>query len=167
MPTDELLILPLGSSALAPASISFYVSNARATTRNLTHNDGFNTLFARVQFPSGSLSTLDGATLGLADSVPVTLSAAAGVYGIRLEPEGLRFASLGRPILTFSYVRYGDLSVANGSRYADQTAYASALDVWRETSFDRWTTAGGAGTALSDITTSLTQAGHYLVAAPR
>jgi hypothetical protein len=57
--------------------------------------------------------------------------------------------------------------VANGSRYADETAYANALDVWRETSFDRWTNAGGFGELLSDVTTTLQQAGRYLVAAPR
>ncbi len=165
--TADLLILPLGSGAPAPASVSFYVSNAHPTTRNLIHNDGFNTLFARVQFPTGSLSTLDDAALGSNDSVLVTLSADGGVYGIRLDPEGLRFTSLGRPSLTFSYVRYGDLSAASGSRYADQTAYAGALDVWRETSLDRWTSTGGAGTALSDLSASLPQAGHYLVAAPR
>ncbi len=163
----DLLMLPLGTGAPAPASASFYVSNARSTARNLIHNDGFNTLFARVQFATGSLFTLDGATLGPNDSVLVILSADAGVYGIRLEPEGLRFTNGGRPTLTFSYVRYGDLSVANGSRYADQSAYASALDVWREASFDRWSDTGGGGSALSDITTSLPQAGHYVVAAPR
>lgn len=163
----DLLMLPLGAGAPAPASASFYVSNARSTARNLIHNDGFNTLFARIQFPTGALSTLDGTTLGPNDSVLVTLSADAGVYGVRLSPEGLRFTTAGRPTLTFSYVRYGDLSVASGSRYADQTAYASALDVWRETSFDRWSDTRAAGTALSDVTTSLPQAGHYAVAAPR
>ncbi|OGU27006.1 MAG: hypothetical protein A3K13_09525 [Gemmatimonadetes bacterium RIFCSPLOWO2_12_FULL_68_9] len=160
-------MLPLGSSAPAPANTSFYVSNARATTRNLIHNDGFNTLFARIQFPTSSLASLDGDPLALGDSVLVTLSADAGVYGIRFDPEGLRFASLGRPLLTFSYVRYGNLSVASGSRYADPTAYANALEVWRETSSDRWANTGGAGTALSDVSTSLQQAGHYVVAAPR
>jgi len=167
LPTAELLILPLAGSAPAPASLSFYVSNARATTRNLIHGDGFNTLFARVQFPAGSLSTLDGTILGPGDSVPVTLRADAGIYGIRLGPDGLRFASAGQPTLTFSYVRYGNLSVAAGSRYADQSAYANALDIWREASLDRWVNTGGAGTALSDLTTSLPQTGHYLVAAPR
>jgi len=160
-------MLPLGSSAPAPAGVSFYVSNARSTTRNLIHNDGFNTLFARLQVPAGSLSSLDGAALGPNDSVLVTLSADAGVYGIRLSPEGLRFATLGGPTLTFSYAKYGDLSVASDSRYADQTAYANALDVWRETSLDRWVTTGGFGAALSDITTNLSQAGHYMVAASR
>lgn len=163
----DLIVLPLGSGAPAPAGVSFYASNAHAVTRNLIHNDGFNTLFARIQFPTGSLSSLDGTALGPNDSVLVTLGADAGVYGIRLEPEGLRFTSVGRPSLTFSYVRYGDLSVASGSRYADQTAYAGALDIWRETSFDRWANAGGFGDILNDVTTSLSEAGHYLVAAPR
>lgn len=133
----------------------------------MIHTDGFNTPYARIQFPKGSLSTLDGATLGPNDSVLVTFSADAGIYGIRLSPEGLRFTTSGRPTLTFTYAKNGDLTVASGSRYADQTAYANALDVWRETSLDRWANTGGAGAALSDITTSLSQAGHYVVAAPR
>jgi hypothetical protein len=99
--------------------------------------------------------------------VLVTLSADAGVYGIRLAPDGLRFAALGGVTLTFSYVRYGDLTVAAGSRYADQAAYANALDVWREASLDRWVSTGGAGTSQNDVTTSLSQAGHYVVAASR
>ena len=167
LPTEELLMLPLGSSAPAPAGVSFYLSNAHATTRNLIHNDGFNTLFARLQVPAGVLSTLDGAPLGANDSVLVTLSADPGVYGLRLAPDGLRFATLGGVTLTFSYVRYGDLTAATGSRYADQTAYANALDVWRETSLDRWVPGGGSGAALNDITTSLSQTGHYVVAASR
>ncbi len=165
--TSDLLILPLSNSAPPPASLSFYVSNARTTTRNLIHNDGFNTLFARVEFPSGSLASLDGVTLGLGDSVQVTLSADPGSYGIQLAPEGLRFASLGKPLLTFSYARYGDLSVATGSRYPDPAAYASALEVWRETSLDRWSSVGGSGDAGNDVSGSLSQAGHYLVAARR
>ncbi len=165
--TSDLLILPLSSSAPAPAGSSFYVSNARTTTRNLIHNDGFNTLFASVEFPSGSLASLDGTTLGLGDSVLVTLSADPGSYGIQLAPDGLRFASLGKPRLTFSYAKYGDLLVASGSRYADPTAYANALEVWRETSLDRWSSIGGSGSAGNNVSASLSQAGHYLVAAPR
>ncbi len=165
--TSDLLILPISSSAPPLASASFYVSNARTTTRNLIHNDGFNTLFARVEFPSGSLGSLDGTTLGLGDSVLVTLSAEAGRYGIQVTPEGLRFASLGKPLLTFSYARYGDLSVSTGTRYTDPAAYASALEVWREASPDRWSSIGGSGSAGNDVTASLSQAGHYLVAAPR
>ena len=167
LPTDDLLMLPLASSAPAPASVSFYLSNAHASTRNLIHNDGFNTLFARLEVPAGGLTTLDGTSLGPDDSVLVTLTADPAVYGIRLTPDGLRFTTLGAPRLTFSYVKYGNLTVADGSRYADQTAYANALDVWRETSLDRWVTIGGSGAALSDIATNLSQAGHYVVAASR
>jgi hypothetical protein len=159
-------MLPLATSAPAPASISFYLSNAHPTTRNLIHNDGFNTLFARLEVPSGALLTLDGAPLGPNDSVLVALGADAGLYGIHLTPDGLRFAA--RSVtLGFSYVKYGDLSVASDTRYADQPAYANALDIWRETSLDRWAGVGGVGAALSDIGSEISQAGHYVVAAPR
>ena len=159
-------MLPLASGAPAPAGVSFHLSNAHSTTRNLIHNDGFNTLFARLEVPSGSLLSLDGAPLGPDDSVLVTLSAVAGVYGVRLTPDGLRFAT--RSVtLGFSYVKYGDLSVASDTRYADHTAYANALDIWRETSLDRWAGTDGVGAALSDISSTVSQAGHYVVAAPR
>jgi hypothetical protein len=167
VPTSDLLILPLSGTAPAPGSLSFYVSNARSRTVNLLHADGFNTLFATVEFPSGSLGSLNGVTLGLADSVLVTLSPDPGNYGVDLGPDGLRFASLGHPRLTFSYARYGDLSVATGSQYASATAYAAALEVWRETSLDLWSSVGGSGNTGNDVSASLSQGGRYLVAAPR
>jgi len=165
--TSDLLILPLQAGASAPGGVSFYVSNRGTTTRSLTHGDGFNTVFASVTFPSGSLASLDGATLGLDDSVRVTLSPDPGAYGVHLAPDGLRFASLGPPVLTFSYARYGDFSVAAGSRYADPAAYAEALGVWRERSLDLWGSVDGSGDAGTTLIASLSQGGHYLVAAPR
>jgi hypothetical protein len=165
--TSDLLILPLQAGASAPGSLSFYLSNRSATTRSLSHNDGFNTLFAKIAFPSGSLESLDGGALGLDDSVLVTLSPDAGTYGVHLAPDGLRFGSLGQPILTFSYARYGDFSVAAGSRYADPAAYAEALRVWRESSLDLWGSVGGSGDAATIVSASLSQGGHYLVAARR
>ncbi len=166
--TSDLLVLPLQASAPPPGGTSFYVSNSRATSRNLIHSDGFNTLFARLEFPSGSLGSLDGRVLGLSDSVLVTVSPEPGVYGVRVGPTGLRFASLGRPLLTFSYARYGNLNVALGStRYPDAAAYARALEVWRESALDRWTSVGGSGTAGTELRASLQEAGTYVAAAPR
>jgi hypothetical protein len=165
--TSDLLILPLQAGASAPGSLSFYVYNGSTTTRSLIHSDGFNTLFASIEFPSGSLASLDGVVLGPNDSVLVTLSPDAGSYGIHLAPDGLRFASLGRPVLTFSYARYGDFSIAAGSRYADPTAYAQALGEWRESSLDLWARVGSSGDAGTDVSAGLSQGGHYLVAALR
>jgi hypothetical protein len=165
--TDELLILPLSASAPQPPGVSFYVSNAHATTRSLIHNDGFNTLFAQLSFPRGSLARLNGVPLGAADSVLVDVTADAGVYGIHLAPDGLEFTTSGGPTLTLSYVRYGDLTVAAGSRYSDAAAYASALATWFETSSDTWSQAGTGGTVGSDVSAVLSQPGHYVAAAPR
>jgi hypothetical protein len=165
--TDDLLILPLSPSAPQPAGASFYVYNAHATTGTLLHNDGFNTLFAQLDFPRGSLARLNGVSLGADDSVLVTVTADAGVYGIRLAPDGLEFTPSGGPTLTLSYVRYGDLTVAAGSRYADAAAYASALGTWFETSTDTWSQAGTGGAAGSNVSATLAQPGHYIAAAPR
>ncbi len=169
MATADLIILPLQSSAPPPAPISatFYIFNARPTTRSLPHDDDFNTPFVEVQFPVGALSSLDGAPLGAQDSVRVTLSAEAGVYGVEITPGGLRFAAAARPNVKFTYVKYGDLTVAAGSRYADADAYAAALDLWREVGLDLWSNVGGSGTVGTDLRASITESGRYVAAAPR
>ena len=165
--TADLLILPLATAAPAPGAVSFYASNAHTTARSLIHPDGFNTLFAQITIPRGGLASLDGAQLGPQDSVLVTVTADPGVYGVRIAPAGLTFAPGAAPTLTLSYVRYGDPSVAAGSRYADASAYENALAVWYETTPDAWTQAGGAGTPGSDVSATLSTAGHYAAAAPR
>ena len=65
-----------------PAGIQFYVSNPRGATRTLAHPDAFNTTFARVSFPVGSLTSIAGRTPGPDDSVLVTIQPQAGVYGL-------------------------------------------------------------------------------------
>lgn len=167
VPASDLIILPLSSSAPAPAGLSFYVSNARTTARNLIHNDGFPTTFASVSFPAGSLASLDGVALTASDSVLVTLTVDAGIYGVHLAPDGLRFASPARPTLTFSYAKYGDLTVAAGSQYPDPGAYAEALEIWHEGGLDLWTAVGSSGSPGTTVGTGLSQGGHYLAAAPR
>ncbi len=165
--TADLVILPLAAGAPEPGGVSFYASNAHPTTRSLIHPDGFNTLFAQVTIPAGGLASLDGTPLGPTDSVLVTFAADPGIYGVRLAPEGLQFAASAAVTLTLSYVKYGDLTVAAGSRYADAAAYESALATWHETSPDAWSQMGGAGAPGSDVRASLSQAGHYVAAAPR
>lgn len=120
-----------------------------------------------MQFPVGALSSLDGAPLGAQDSVRVTLSAEAGVYGVEITPGGLRFAAAARPSVKFTYVRYGDLTVAAGSRYANADAYAAALDLWREVGLDLWSNVGGSGSVGTDLRASITESGRYVAAAPR
>jgi hypothetical protein len=164
---SNLIMLPLSNGAPAPAGLSFYVSNARTTTRNLIHSDGFNTLFATISFPAGSLASLDGAPLGAGDSVQVTLTADAAVYGIHLAPDGLAFTSQAQPVLTFSYARYGDLNAASGSQYPDPAAYAAALAVWHEGALGLWSNVGNGGSPGTDVEGNLPQGGHYVAAAPR
>jgi hypothetical protein len=161
------VILPLSSTAPAPAGLSFYVSNAHTTTRSLIHPDGFNTLFAQLSVPAGALASLDGTPLGANDSVRVTLTVDPGIYGVRIAPAGLAFAGSVAPTLTLSYVRYADFSVIASSGYADASAYESALGIWDETSADTWLPLGGRGAAGSDVSATLSQTGHFVAAAPR
>lgn len=166
--TSDLIILRQQAGAPSPGSATFYVSNARQVARSLRHSDGSLTLFAELQFPAGSLASLDGAPLGSNDSVRVTVDAEPGIYGLRISPPGLRFSVSARPSLRFSYARYGDLSVAAGSsRYPNPDAYAGALEIWREVGLERWSSAGGAGNPGTDIRSSIAESGHYVVAAPR
>jgi len=166
---NQLLALPLQAAAPAVAGATFYVVNSRPVARSLRHGDGVSTLYADLEFPAGSIATLDGAPVGPDDSVRVTVTAAAGRYGITLSPAGLAFASSTHPTLTLSYARYGDLSVATTSpRYADATAFAAALDLWREVGLNRWSMAAGSGpTGADGVTGRLATGGSYLAAAPR
>ncbi|MEX0690839.1 MAG: hypothetical protein WD934_00755 [Gemmatimonadales bacterium] len=159
-------LLPLGLQTAPPAGMSFWVVNNRATTRALRHNDGFNTLYAEIQVPSGSLASLNGTPIGPGDSIEVNVTPIAGGYGVTVGPSGISFSSA--PRVTFSYARYGDATVADGSGYASQSAYAAALEVWEEVTVGRWRTAAGSSSAGTDqITALLDASGRLMVAAPR
>lgn len=161
-------MLPQKGSTPAPGGASFYVPNSRAVVRNLIHPDATNTLFVRLQFPAGSLTSLNGQPLGASDSVLVTLTPDAGDYAFTLGPSGLRFATGARPTATFFYGFYGDVSVASGSRYPTTGAFTAALNVWQETSLGRWQTASGSSSAGTDaVAGQLEAGGEFLLAARR
>lgn len=162
-------MLPQQSGTPTVAAATFYAVNSRTVSRTLRHSDGAATLFADVRFPAGSLASLDGAPIGAGDSVRMTVTPDADTYGITLSPAGLAFAAGARPTVTLSYVRYGDLEAGLDSpRYPDVLSYATALDVWREVSVDRWAVAVGSGGTGSDaVTASLSGGGRYVAAAPR
>jgi len=165
----DLIMLPQQAGAPTPSAATFYVVNSRAVARTLRHPDNVLTVFADLEFPSGSLASLDGTTLGPDDSVRVTVTPDAGRYGLTLSPTGLLFSSGVGPTLTLSYARYGDISAGlASSRYPDAPAYAAALDVWREVGLDRWSVAASSGGTGSDgVTARMNGGGRYVAAAPR
>lgn len=166
--TDELLILAVQPGAPAVAPQTFYVSNARATTRVFAHQDGALNLYLELDFPRGSIAQVDGAAVGAQDSVQITVSPASGDYGITIGPSSLVFASGARPAVSFSFARYGDLSVADGSpTYASRADYADALALWRETSVELWRAVAGSGPTGDEVSGTLESGGAYVVAAPR
>lgn len=169
MRTADLLILPLKAEAPAPAAASFFVPNGRGIVRQLIHGDGFNTLYLRLEFPSGSLASVNGEPVAATDSVRVTLDPRAGAYGMTLSPAGLAFRSGAFPSATFSFARYGDASAAQGStRYASAVEYAAALELWEEISPGRWRRVRPSGTTGADaVRGSLAAGGSFVVAAPR
>lgn len=169
--TSDLLILPLQSTAPAPATVSRRIAVGGPTTQviALTHQDQFLTPFAEVTFPPGSIVALNGAALGSGDSVLVTVQARGGEYGVTVSPSGLEFSGNNPPSVRFRYGRYGDFSVIQGSpTYADPQAYAAALEVWDEATLGRWRMAPGSGPSGTDaVGASLTGPGSVLVAARR
>lgn len=169
LPTADLLVLRIQGSAPSPGSLTFYVSNARPTVRRLVHNDGFNTLYVEVAFPSGALASLSGTPLGAADSAQVTLSPRSGQYGVTLSPAALTFVSGREPEATFSYAVYGDASVADGSAtYAMRLDYLRALRLWHEISPGLWQRVSGSGAGGTDeVRGLLREHGTFVVAAPR
>ncbi len=167
-PRADLAVLRLQSAAPAPATARFFVSNAQATTRNLTHPDAFGTLFLRVRFPAGFLATVSGRAATAADSVEVTIQPESGTYGFTLSASAT-FASANPVTATFFYASYGDFATSRaGSRYASANELAQALSIWREDLPDRFSEVTGSGPAGTDaVGGSVPSPGTYLVAAPK
>lgn len=167
--TADLVILRVQSAAPQPHPLTFYVSNARRTTRRLVHPDGFNTLYVELDFPSGSLASVGGTALGPNDSVQVRVDPRPGEYGLTLSPSGLAFVAGREPTALFGFATYADASVADPStRYASRLAYLDALTLWEEVSPGLWRRVAGSGTAGTDaVRGRVSAAGRVVVAAPR
>jgi len=165
----DLQVLAQQANAPAPPSESFWVSNSRQTIVRLNHPDNFNTLFLELSFPSGCMTSLDGAALSDTDSVEVTVDPRAAEYGFVLSPSSIQFSSGAAPTATFSFSVYADASAGdNSATYASRTEYVAALDIWRETSVDEWQVAPNSGTSGVDaVTASLERSGRFVLAAPR
>jgi hypothetical protein len=164
-----LLKVGIAAEAPLPGTVSFWVGNARATTVRLVHPDGFNSPYVEVEFPPGSLRSLDGTLLGPTDSVSITITPEPGGYGLTLRPAGLELVSSALPTARFVLAAYGDLSVADGSTtYASRTAYANALAIWEDIGIDLWGLVPGSRYAAGDLVTGrIPGPGRFRVAAPR
>lgn len=174
-PTDEtlatadLLILRQQAAAPAPGNETIWVVNSRPVTLNVLHPDAGNTLYLRIEFPSGSLDALGGTPLGPTDSVQVTVRPRSGEYGFSISPSGLVFATGALPRATLDYAVYGDRSVADGvPTYADRDAYSAALDIWTEVTSGQWgRTPSTAPIGVDAVEGRVEAAGNYVAAAPR
>jgi hypothetical protein len=165
---SELVVLGIQPGSPSVPVVQGWIVNSRLTVLRLHHDDAFNQLYAEVRFPQGALTSVDGQVVAADDSVFVTLQAHASGYGLTVSPTSLAFTAGSRPSVTFSYGRYGDLSVADGTAYPSRDAYADALDVWQEAGLDRWSVAIGSGPAgLDAVTAFLADGSELVVAAPR
>lgn len=147
---------------------SFFLPNDRTWARLLLHDDAFNTLYLDLSAPAGSLLSLNDQPVAADDSVRVTVQPRFGTYGLTLSPAGLEFTAA-RPTATFSFARYGDLSVADdAASYASRAEYAEALALWFEITPGRWRRVSSSEYDGADaVTGRLAQPGSYVVAAPR
>jgi hypothetical protein len=166
--TQELLVLPTQAGTPAVSQSSFFVPNNATTVRRLLHADASNTFYLELRFPSGSLRSMNDQPVAADDSVLVTAQPRSGAYGLVLSPSGMEFTSA-RPAATFSFARYGDLSVADGSAtYASRSEYADALALWFEITPGRWRRVSGSAFDGADaVTGPIAEPGTYVVAAPR
>jgi hypothetical protein len=167
--TSELFILALQATAPEPAAATIQVSNSQITAHSIVHDDEFNTPFLTVEFPATCLEALDGQSLGEDESVQVTITPATGQYGFTLAPSGLTLRAGCGAAARFSFSRYGDLGVADGSStYLDRAAYAAALDVWREIGAGSWEIVPGSRPSGTNAVEGAMEAGgSYVLAAPR
>lgn len=167
--SSELLTLPLQTSAPAPAAATFGVSNTDATVRVIVHDDQFNTPFLTLEFPASCVESVAGQSLGQGESASVTAAPTSGLYGFTLSPSSLILTDGCGSTARFSFGRYADLSVADGSStYLDRAAYAAALELWRETGPDRWEIVPQSGPSGNDaIEGNMEAGGSYILAAPR
>ncbi len=169
IPISELLILPLQGSAPVPAAATFNVSNMTATVRVIVHDDQFNTPFLTLEFPAGCVESVAGQSLGQGESASLTAAPTSGLYGFTLSPSSLILTDGCGSTAKFSFGRYADLGVADGSAtYLDRAAYAAALELWRETGLDRWEIVPQSGPSGNDaIEGNMEASGSYVLAAPR
>ncbi len=167
--SSELLILPLQTSAPAPAAATFGVSNIDPTVRVIVHDDQFNTPFLTLEFPPSCVESVAGQSLGQGESASVTAAPTSGLYGFTLSPSSLILTGGCGSTAKFSFGRYADLSVADGSStYLDRAAYAAALELWRETGPDRWEIVPQSGPSGNDaIEGNMEASGSYVLAAPK
>ena len=97
------------------------------------------------------MESLAGQSLGQGELASVTTAPTSGLYGFTLSPSSLILTDGCGSTAKFSFGRYADLSVADGSStYLDRAAYAAALELWRETGPDRWVIVPQSGPSGND-----------------
>lgn len=162
----NLLFLPLQAAATGVPLVSIYV-NSRPTTATLRHTDQFNTVFAQVTFPAGSIAANGGAVVSASDSVRITISSSASAYRITITPDEIDFT--GAVVLTFSAAIFGDFSVAGGAtRFVTPEGYLADLAIWEEISPGQWRAVPSSVDAVrTTVRATLSGGGTFALAAER
>ena len=156
-PRSELAVLLLQNTAPPPSGVTFFVSNAHATTRTLIHPDAVNNPFLEMTFPQGCLSTVSGRVATPTDSIQVTIQPVSGTYGFDFNAP-VTFVTGKTPTARFFFASYADFTASRaGSHYTSAAAYEQALGLWREEIVDRLSLVIGSGPSGSDVVTGLVQ----------
>lgn len=156
------------ADTFAPATRTYYVQNNLTTHVQVVHSDPSSTVFADLTFTPFSIFSLDGHGVCDTCTVGVTVTVQPGTYFFSVGPSGIRFDAANQPTMAISYAKYGDLSVFDSSaRYADTTAFKTALELWHERHVGAWylTSGSGPGPGTSQVSAALEGPGNYLVAA--
>lgn len=164
---NELIFLAVQPSAPAPITSSSTVNTGQPVTHRTLHADQFNTQFLEISFPANAVVAVGPRAVDSGEPVEVTVRPQADRYIATLEPEELEFNDRTPPTIRFTYGRYGDRSVADGTRYASRDAYSAALRIWMEISAGRWERIDASTASPDAVSGPLSTGGRFAVAAPR
>ena len=170
VPLSALLVLPrLDTDSEPNPPVYFTYRNNVLNTFFLSHTDNGRTLFAKLDFASHSIVSVNNVVLAETSTVFIGVTLTSGQYLFTLAPPAMVFNISGEPTVTVVYSKYGDLSVySQSSKYASAAAYEQALGLWREVSADHWVPGRNTGhIGVDTVASALESPGRYVIAAPK
>lgn len=169
MAEDDLLFLAVQASAPSTGVSTFTVNTGQAVTHRTLHNDAFRTQFLEIAFPPNPVVEIGTQAVAPGEAVDITVRPEAARYAATIEPSQITFDERDPPTLRFTFGRYGDRSVADGStRYPTRAAYGAALRLWVQVGAGQWERIDASFTDGPDaVAARINTSGHYAVAAPR
>jgi len=163
----DLLALARSDSA-DPIDRALVFRNNQTVSISWLNSDSSQSPFAVFNVIPQSVRARNDTLLADTSTVTLNVSVTPGVFGFTLAPATVVFNIAGPPGLDLSYARYADFSVIDSSpsKYPNPAAFAQALKVYYEYGPNQWR-ALNTGNASSVASSTLSQPGVYLLAAPK